>query len=105
MAKKKIDTIREQAVMLAEESKRSEPQIIKLYWFPDDEEVHPIGISENTIKTRSGEVEAFYFPAEPDHNITVPSGIAIIRPDEYKELNLPEGWGGWTDGTELEIEA
>lgn len=103
MAEERNDEIREQAKILAAESKKSEPDIDKIYWFPHDSEVHLIQIDDKTITSLSGEVEAFYFDASPEDNITVPSGIAIIRPNEYGNLTLPEGWGDWDDGQPLEI--
>lgn len=99
------DTIREQAKILAIESKKSEPNIAKVYWFPHDSEVHLIQLDDKAVTTLSGEVEPFYFDPSPEDNITVPSGIAIIRSDEYGKLTLPKGWGDWKDGQELEIEA
>jgi hypothetical protein len=103
MAEEQHDKIREQAEMLAAESKKSEPDIDRIYWFPHDSEVHLIQINDKTVTSGSGEVEAFYFDASPEDDITVPSGIAIIRPDEYGKLTLPEGWGDWEAGQELEI--
>ncbi|MBM3300984.1 MAG: hypothetical protein FJY85_13640, partial [Deltaproteobacteria bacterium] len=93
-----------QAKMLAIESKKSEPDIVKIYWFPHDSEVHLIELDDKTVRSLSGQVEAFYFDPSPEHDITVPSGIAIIRPEEYGKLTLPEGWGDWKDGEVLEVE-
>jgi len=95
------EEIEEQAKKLATESKRSEPDIIKIIWFPDDDEVRLIELDENTVVSLSGQVEPFYF--EPEEDITVPSGIAIIRPEEYRKLVMPEGWGNWEDGIELDV--
>ncbi|MEW6112547.1 MAG: hypothetical protein AB1664_10500 [Thermodesulfobacteriota bacterium] len=105
MAEEQKEKIRAIAKKLAIESKKSEPDITKVYWFPDDSEVRLIEIADNAISSLSGEVEAFYFDASPEADITVPSGIAIIRSDEYGKLALPEGWGDWKDAQELEIGA
>jgi hypothetical protein len=31
-----------------------------------------------------------------------PTGIAIIKPEEYRKLDLPSDWGTWDDGVEPE---
>jgi hypothetical protein len=103
MGTKNRDKVLEQAKILARESMKSEPDISKIYWFPDDREAHLILVEENTFTSESGEVQAFYFDASPEDNITVPSGIAIIRPDEIGDLTLPKGWGDWKDGVELDV--
>jgi hypothetical protein len=97
------EKIREQAKILAIQSIKSEPDIEKIYWFPDDSEVRLIEIDEKTVNSLSGRVQVFYFDPAPEENITVPSGIGIIRPDEFGKLDLPEDWGDWQDGEELDI--
>jgi hypothetical protein len=101
--KEQRSKISDLAKMLAIESKKSEPDIAKIYWFPDDSEVRLIEIDEKTVTSLSGRVQAFYFDAAPEDNINAPSGIAIIRPDEFGKLTLPEGWGDWKDGEELDV--
>jgi len=91
--------------MLTIESKKTEPDILKTYWFPHENEVHLIQLDDTAPASLSGEVEPFYFDPSPEDNITVPSGIAIIRSDEYRNLTLPKEWGDWKDGQELEVEA
>lgn len=73
----------------------------KIYWFPHDDEVRLIEIDENTVASGTDRVEPFYFDSTATD--PVPSGVAIIRPDEYGKLDMPEGWGDWDDGQELEI--
>jgi len=97
----KIGTILAEARRLALEATEYDPDIRKIYWFPHEEEVHLIEIDENTVASGTGHVEPFYFDSTATE--PVPSGIAIIRPDEYGKLHMPEGWGDWDDGEELEI--
>ena len=98
------DTIREQAKILAAESRKSQPGA-KIYWFPHDTEALIIEIDDGSIKSCGGEVMPYYFDPAPAEGITVPSGIAIIRPEEFGVLSLPEDWGDWDDAVELEIGA
>jgi hypothetical protein len=105
MNEEKKDRIREIAKILAIETKKSEPDIAKIYWFPNDSEVRLVEIDDMTAKSASGTVEAFYFDPSPEEGITAPSGIAIIRSDEYGKLDLPAEWGDWNDAEELEIGA
>jgi hypothetical protein len=93
--------MREQAKLLAMDSKNADPNVIKVYWFPHEKEVHIIEINDNT--TPSGEsVAPFYFGPVPEEGLTAPSGIAIIKPEEYRKIDLPSGWGTWDDAEEVE---
>jgi hypothetical protein len=94
-------TIFEAAKKLALEAKEADPNIIKIYWFPHDEEVHLIEVDENTVAAGCDHVEPFYFEATASDPL--PSGIAVIRPGDYRKLTMPEGWGKWEDGEEIEI--
>lgn len=94
-----LDKILEQAKKLALEARETDPNITKIYWFPHDQEVRLIEIDENTIESLTGQVEPFYFDSTAE--IPVPSGIAIVRPDEVGELKMPRGWGDWNNGQEL----
>ncbi|MFH0926181.1 MAG: hypothetical protein V1872_11250 [bacterium] len=100
MNRKEIEA---QAKRLAKENKKSDPQIVKIYWFPNDTEVRLVEIEDDFITSASGIVEPFYFDASPEDNLPAPSGLAIIRCDEYKKLSLPKDWGNWDDAQELEI--
>lgn len=94
-----LDKVLEQAKKLALEARETDPNITKIYWFPNEQEVRLIETDENTIKSLTGHVEPFYFDSTSE--IPVPSGIAIIRPDEVGMLEMPEGWGDWKNGQEL----
>ena len=103
MNAERIRVIRQQALLLARENKRAEPGITKVYWFPDEDEVRLLELEEGIPPSASDIVEPFRFaPSIPDH-LPAPSGIALIRPDEYRKLDLPEEWGGWDSAEELEI--
>ena len=98
------EKMREQAELMAKDSKSSDPDVIKIYWFPHDKEVHIIEISDNTAPSGTA-VSPFYFGPVPEEGLTEPSGIAIIKPEEYGKLELPPDWGTWDDGVELETPA
>jgi hypothetical protein len=103
MTDKQREKIREQARLLAMDSKRSDPHVVRVYWFPHEKEVHIIEINDNATSSGTS-VAPFYFGPAPDEGLTVPSGIAIIKPEEFRKPDLPSGWGAWDDGEELEIQ-
>jgi hypothetical protein len=105
MTQEQKKRMRDQARILAMDSKNSDPNVVKVCWFPDENEVHIIEINTNTPATLSGSVEPFYFGPVPEEGITVPSGIAVIKPEEFGNLALPSDWGTWNDCEELDIEA
>jgi hypothetical protein len=94
--------IREQAQLLATENKRSEPDIQKVYWFPDDHEVRLIEVTPSIPASGDGCVHAFHFRPNPGAKLPAPSGVALIRPDEFGNLRLPDRWGDWKDAVELD---
>jgi len=101
----RIAAIREQARMLARENKLSDPDITRVYWFPNPEEIRLIELETTMPRSMSDAVEPFYFPASVQYNVNSPSGIAMIRPSEYRILSPPSGWGTWDEAEELEIDA
>ncbi len=104
MSNLKRDDIRKQALLLARENKKAEPRIESIYWIPSTTEVRLIEVEPVTVKCLSGAVEPFYFEPAPVDGLPAPSGIALIRPDEFGKLDMPEGWGSWEDAEMLEIE-
>ncbi len=98
-----IDIIKEQAIRIAKENKTADPQIDEVYWFPSEDEVRLVELEENFITSASGCLEPFYFSASPEDELPVPSGIAIIKKEEYKKITLPQGWGKWSDAEKLEV--
>ena len=101
MGRKEVE---EQAIKLAKDNKKSEPQIKKIFWFPNDDEVRLVEIEDDFIISGSNVVEPFYFDASPEDDLPLPSGVAIIRSDEFKKISLPDDWGSWDDAQELEID-
>ena len=103
MNAERIGVIRQQALLLATENKRAEPGITKVYWFPDEKEVRLLELEEGIPPSPSDVVEPFRFAPSIRDQLPAPSGVALIRPDEFRKLNLPEDWGGWDSALELEI--
>ena len=97
--------IEKQALLLAEEARRTDPSIIKFYWFPADNEVRLVEVATNMQPSLSAEVEPYYFPPAPRMNMPAPSGVALILAGEDGKLSLPKGWGGWDSAVELKPEA
>jgi len=93
-----------QARLLAQENKKAEPSIEKIFWFPDNKEIRLIETETTVPKLGSGSVEPFYFDPSPDDKLTVPSGIALIHPNDYGKLTLPDGWCEWTEAKELKLD-
>ena len=98
------DPIKKQALLLARENKRAEPGIEAIYWIPNTVEVRLIEVESDTVRCLSGAVEPFYFDPAPVDGLPAPSGVALIRPDEFGKLDLPDAWGSWEDAEPLEIE-
>ncbi len=98
-----VEIIKEQARKLAEDNKKAEPKIEKIYWFPSKKEIHLLELEENIIPALDGRVDPFYFRPSPEDGYTFPYGIAIIRPLEFGKLKLPRRWGKWDDAEELVV--
>lgn len=94
--------IGEQARKLALEIRETHSSVERIYWFPDDSELRIIEIDANTVGSPTKEIEPFYFDSTAA--LPVPSGIPLIRPEEYGKLRLPDDWGDWEDGQELKVE-
>lgn len=97
------DEIKKQALRLARDNKRAEPGIQSIYWVPDTREVRLIEVDPDVAKSLSGAIEPFYFSPSPADGLPSPSGIALIRPDEFHFLRMPDGWGDWDKVQALEI--
>jgi hypothetical protein len=98
---KKYEKVKYEAIKLAQENKKVEPNILKTFWFPDQEEIRLIEV-ENDIPDSSGnDIEVFYF-GQSEH-VTLNSAIGLIRSNEIGKLQLPENWGSWGVAEELEV--
>lgn len=104
MSNLSMTEIESQALLLARENKKAEPNIESIYWIPNGKEVHLIEVEPDIVKSLSGMVEPFYFDPSPTDGMPAPSGVALIRPEEFGNLTLPENWGSWKDAKNLEIE-
>lgn len=96
--------IQKQALLLAEEARRTDPNIIKFYWFPAENEVRLVEVATDMQPSLDDAVQPFYFPASPQHNMPALSGVAIIRDGEDGKLKLPKGWGTWAEAELLKVE-
>lgn len=94
-------TIESQARMLAEENRKAEPAIVKVFWFPHEEEVRLVELSEAMPASQDPEAYPFYFRSSPKDGLPAPSGILLIRPEEFGKLKLPPDWGDWKLAVEL----
>jgi hypothetical protein len=95
------DDVEKQAKYLAAENKKNDPDIGKVYWFPDETEVRLVEVHSNVPVSPDGEIEPFYFRSDPIHDLPVPSGIALIRPEEVRRVRLPAKWGNWDLAKEI----
>lgn len=96
------EQVERQAKLLALDNKKAEPGIVKVYWFPDDEEVRLVELFASVPRSDEGSVRPFYFHPDPATRLPAPSSIAMIRPDEFGRLELPANWGSWDDAILLE---
>ena len=104
MATSQMEKIEKQAKLLARENVEAEPNIKRVYWFPDEKEVRLVELADNIPTSEEDEdVAPFYFAASAADDLPAPSAIALIHIDEYRKLNLPEGWGDWDSAKKLEI--
>lgn len=92
--------ILEQAKLLAHENRLAEPAITKVYWFPHDDEVRLVEVLPS-IPPSGDRASAYYFRPAPGDDLPAPSGIAMIRPEEFGRVSLPPNWGNWEDAVEI----
>lgn len=96
-----VQTIKEQAIYLASENRKADPSIQKVYWFPHPSEIRLVELTDDVPADMDGEVRPIWFRASPQHGLTAPSGIALIRPAEFGALQLPRGWPAWQDAQDI----
>lgn len=97
-------TIEIQAKLLAADNRDAEPDIQRIYWFPDATEVRLIALTPTIPQSSDGIVHPFYFRPSVEDNLPAPSAIALIRPEEFGVLRLPPRWGDWKSAVEMELE-
>jgi hypothetical protein len=96
-----LNVIENQARFLAKENRQAEPEIIKVYWFPDDKEVRLVEVHPHVAKSADGSVHPFFFRPSPADNLPASTGVAMINPIDYGTATLPPEWGTWGDAVEL----
>ena len=95
--------IHQQALLLATQARLMDPNIIKFFWFPDEHEVRLIEVATDMQPSLNAEVQPFYVPASPPHDMPALSGVALIRDGEDGKLRLPKDWGTWDDAEPLKL--
>jgi hypothetical protein len=98
-----LEEMRKQAELLAKENREAEPSIERVYWFPSDQEIRLVELTSVVPRTPEDDkvLRPFYFRAAPEDGIIAPSGIAMIRPEEFGHVKLPKGWPSWDQAVEI----
>ena len=97
-----IEIIKKQAILLVEENRIADSSISDAYWFPNEDEVRLVEVDSSVPISSDGQVHPYYFRPSPEDELPAPSGIAMIRQEEYRTTQLPEEWGTWDDAIKLE---
>ena len=95
------DPIKEEAEYLAKENREADPEIGRIFWFPDEKVVRLVELHPDAVANLDGRLTPFYFRPSPQDGLRAWSGVALIRPEELGRLDLPEDWGSWDDAVEL----
>ena len=96
-----MESVEQQARFLAEDNRKAEPSIQKIYWFPHPDELRLVELLDEIPVSMDEQIHAFYFQPSPEDGLTIGSRIAMIRPEEFGKARLPRGWGEWSDAVEL----
>ena len=94
-----LDEVREYARKLAAANAEAEPTITDVYWFPSGDEIRLVELDSDAIPNDC--IAPFYFPEDPEEGIPMPSGIALIRPEDKDRLSPPDHWGSWDDAEKV----
>ncbi len=78
---------------LAQANATAEPNIIRIYWFPHEEQIRLVEVDETTMATGDQELHPYYFSAVADMPFV--SAIALVTPEQAGRLPLPADWGTW----------
>ena len=85
--------IEEQARYLAHDNQLSDPDVEEVLWFKHDSEVHLVELHRAVpFAGDDKEICPVYFKASPEDGLPAPSCIALIRPEEKGQLDLPHDW-------------
>jgi len=88
------EKLKNYAQKLAEANAENEPAITEIYLFPSDTEIRLIEL-DPTAPSSEEIISPYYFPPDPRAGIPLPSGIALIPPDQKGKLRPPADWGPW----------
>jgi hypothetical protein len=95
-------TIREAAEELARDNREAEPNLIKIYLFPSQDEIRLVEIDPSVPPLKSStSVTPFYFGPDTVGGVPYRTAVALVRPEEDGKASLPAGWGGWNDAVIL----
>jgi hypothetical protein len=94
-------TTHDQALVLMREAKQTDPNFVRFYWFPHEQEVRLVEVADDIPTSETGAVEPFYFPPAPDYQMPALSGVAVISSKDDRRLTLPAAWGDWSSAVEL----
>lgn len=96
MATVRID-MREAAERLAQWNADSEESVVRIWWFPSEEEIRLIEVDDSTLAAPDKRAQPYYFPARLPE-VPYPCGIALVRPEEEQNIALPAAWNAsWND--------
>ena len=95
--------IEDQARLLVKDNREADPSITNVYWFPAEEEVRLLELTTEIPISPDGTVHPYRFGSSPRNKLQFPSAIALIRPEEFGQLQLPKGWGTWRKAKELAL--
>jgi hypothetical protein len=98
------EIVERQARYLAADNYGVSPDIQRVYWFPDDDEVRLVEVTPQIPVSAEGEVRPFYFAPSPQDNLPSRSAMAMIQPEEFGKLRLPDGWGDWNSAVLIEAD-
>lgn len=99
MEKAQRESVREAAQKLADYNAEVSPDLAGIYWFPADGVVRLVMLDPITLP--SEEMVPYYFGAFPQEDVSFPSAVALIRPEEKSLLSPPPGWGDWDTAVQL----
>lgn len=94
----------QEAKILAEENRKGDSSVQRVYWFPNrngEDEIHLVLVSEQSPSDDDNLLHPFYFGAIPEQGVSRSSAVAIVRPDEVRKLKLPAGWVNWNEAKEV----
>src|SRR5258708_6718254 len=97
----KKSRVKEQAKYLTGENREADHEISPIYWFSRENESRLVELHKSVPPIDDGEIHPFYFPAMPAENLFCVSAIALIRPEEFGKLKLPDSWGSWKKAVKM----